>query len=88
MFDASDCQPEIGYRRLSYDLNISANHSSECEGCVQSEASILMMIIRSLVTGDHDGDTSHNWVLSEFWKVVVNTELRDRFTADTWSVWG
>ena len=31
------------------------------------------------VTGD-DGDTSHpphlthNWVLSEFWKVVVNTE--------------
>ena len=73
MFDASDCQPEIGSRRLSDDLDISANHSSECEGCDQSVASILM-IIRSLVTGDGDGDTSHNWVLSEFWKVVVNTE--------------
>ena len=71
MFDAIVCQP--GYRRLSDDLDISANHSSECEGCDQSEASILMMI-RSLVAGDDDGDTSLNWVLSEFWKVVVNTE--------------
>ena len=69
---------------LQRDYHIRSQYPPITGQCVrlvtnQRRARCVLMTIMALVTGDDDGDTSpphlpHIWVLSDFWKVVVNTE--------------